>query len=208
VLLGRPAVRWLMTRVHEPHTVMATATLLIVGCAAATQAMDMEASFGALIGGLLAGAAGPETTRALVPLRAITLSVLAPLYFAEAGLRMNLFALGTPLVALAALGALGVATVGKFAGALLGARVVGLDRHAALVLGAGMNARGVIQIIVAGIGLRMGVLNTASYTIVVLVAVGTSLMAPLVMRRAVRHIALNDDERARLRRERELAGAS
>ncbi|MFE1199501.1 cation:proton antiporter [Streptomyces olivaceoviridis] len=208
MLVCRPAVRWLMTRARRPHTVMATTTVLIVGCAAATQAMEMEASFGALVGGLLVGTAGPEARRVLVPLRSVTLSVLAPLYFAEAGLRMNLFALGTPVIALAALSALVVATVGKFAGALLGARVVGLGRHAALVLAAGANARGVIQIIVAGVGLRLGVLNTASYTIVVLIAVGTTLMAPLVLRWAVRHIPLNDDERARLRQEKALTGAS
>ncbi|MFD8463457.1 cation:proton antiporter, partial [Streptomyces antimycoticus] len=208
VLLGRPAIRWLMARARGTHTAMGTATVLILGCAAATQAMDMEASFGALVGGLLVGATGSETRRALIPLRSVTLSVLAPLYFAEAGLRMNLSALGTPLIALAALCALVVATVGKFAGALLGARIVGLDRHAALVLGAGMNARGVIQIIVAGTGLQLGVLNTASYTIVVLIAVGTTLMAPLILRRAVRNIELNDDERDRLRRDRDLAGVS
>lgn len=208
LLLGRPAVRWMMARARHQHTMTGTATVLIVGCAAVTQAMSLEASFGALVGGLLVGAAGPETRRALAPLRSVTLSVLAPLYFAEAGLRMNLLALGTPVIALAALGTLVVATVGKFAGALLGARVAGLDRHEALALGAGMNARGVIQIIVAGIGLRLGVLNTASYTVVVLVAVGTSLMAPLVLRRAVRRIALSDDERARLKSERDLAGVS
>lgn len=149
ILIGRPMVRWLMAGARAPHTVMGTATVVIVGCAAATQAMGMEASLGALVGGLLAGAAGAETKKGLAPLRAVTLSVLAPLYFAEAGLRMNLFALDTPLIALAALGALVVATVGKFAGAMLGARVAGLDPRSGLVLGAGMNARGVIQIIVA-----------------------------------------------------------
>ncbi|GAA1926057.1 cation:proton antiporter [Streptantibioticus ferralitis] len=206
--LGRPAIRWLMARARSPQMVTGTATVVITGCAAATQAMDMEASFGALVGGLLVGAAGAETKRGLAPLRSVTLSVLAPLYFAEAGLRMDLFALGTPLIALAALCALVVATVGKFTGALLGARVARLDRRAALVLGAGMNARGVIQIIVAGIGLRLGVLNTASYTIVMLVAVGTSLMAPPVLRRAVQRIEVNDGERARLQRGKDLAGVS
>ncbi|MFI7017188.1 cation:proton antiporter [Streptomyces sp. NPDC050164] len=208
VLLGRPVVRWLMATARSSQTAMGTATVVIVGCAAATQAIGMEASFGALVGGLLAGAAGAATKNGLAPLRSVTLSVLAPLYFAEAGLRMNLSALDTPLIALAALGALVVATAGKFAGAMLGARVAGLDRRSGLVLGAGMNARGVIQIIVAGIGLRVGVLNTASYTIVVLVAVATSLMAPPVLRRAVLRIEVNDEERARLRRNRDLAGAS
>ncbi|MFJ8332076.1 cation:proton antiporter [Streptomyces sp. NPDC094437] len=204
VFLGRPAVRWLLARARTPGAVAGTATVVIVGCAAATQSLGMEASFGALVGGLLIGAAGPDARRGLTPLRSVALSVLAPLYFAEAGLRMNLFALGTPQILLAALGALAVATVSKFAGALLGARVAGLDRHAALVLGAGMNARGVIQIIVAGIGLQLGVLNTASYTIVLLIALATSLMAPPLLRRAVRHIAPTPTEQARLQRAEDL----
>ncbi|MET8182340.1 cation:proton antiporter [Streptomyces sp. NPDC005336] len=208
MLLGRPAIRWLMARTQTPQAVTGATTVVIIGCAAVTQAMGMEASLGALIGGRLVGAAGAEAKRGLAPLRSVTLSVLAPLYFAEAGLRMDLSALGTPVVALAALCALAVATVGKFTGALLGARVARLDRQAGLVLGAGMNARGVIQIIVAGIGLRLGVLNTASYTIVVLVAIGTSLMAPPVLRRAVRRIEANDEERARLQQGKDLAGVS
>jgi hypothetical protein len=53
-----------------------------------------------------------------------------------------------------------------------------------LALGAGMNARGVIEVIVAMVGLRLGILNTASYTIVVLTAVVTSLMAPPLLRLA------------------------
>jgi Kef-type K+ transport system membrane component KefB len=208
MLLGRPAIRWLMARTQTPQAATGAATVVIIGCAAVTQAMGIEASFGALVGGLLVGTAGAEAKRGLAPLRSVTLSVLAPLYFAEAGLRMDLSALGTPVVAVAALCALAVATVGKFTGALLGARVARLDRRAGLVLGAGMNARGVIQIIVAGIGLRLGVLNTASYTIVVLVAIGTSLMAPPVLRRAVRRIEANDEERARLQRGKDLAGGS
>jgi Kef-type K+ transport system membrane component KefB len=208
MLLGRPAIRWLMTRMQTSQAATGVATVVIIGCATVTQAMGMEASFGALVGGLLVGTAGAEAKRGLAPLRSVTLSVLAPLYFAEAGLRMDLSALGTPVVALAALCALVVATVGKFTGALLGARVARLDHRAGLVLGAGMNARGVIQIIVAGIGLRLGVLNIASYTIVVLVAIGTSLMAPPVLRRAVRRIEVNDEERARLQRGKDLAGVS
>ncbi|MEV5978411.1 cation:proton antiporter [Streptomyces sp. NPDC052114] len=207
VLVGRPVIRWLMTRAHTAQAATGTGAVTIFGCAALTQAMGMEASFGALVGGLLVGTAGAKANRGLAPLRSVTLSVLAPLYFAEVGLRMDLSALGTPTIALSALGALAVATAGKFTGALLGARAAGLDRRAGLVLGAGMNARGVIQIIVAGVGLRLGVLNTASYTIVILVAVGTSLMAPPVLRRAVRRIEVNDEERARLKRSEGLAGA-
>lgn len=206
-VLLRPALRWLLARVGTAQTAMALATVVIVGCAAATHALGLEASLGALLAGMVLGVSGSDTLRRLAPLRAFTLSVLAPLYFAEAGLRMDLTALRDPVVAAAALGALVVACAGKFAGALLGARVAGLGRPAAMFVAAGTNARGVIQIIVAGIGLRLGVLNTSSYTVVVLVAVVTSLMAPPVLRRAVAHLRITDEERSRLNRTAETVTA-
>jgi Kef-type K+ transport system membrane component KefB len=69
VILGRPAIRWLMARVRNPQTAMGTATVLITGCAAATQVMDMEASFGTLIVDRLVGAAGSETSTRTAELR-------------------------------------------------------------------------------------------------------------------------------------------
>ncbi|MFI1378410.1 cation:proton antiporter [Embleya sp. NPDC020886] len=207
-LIVRPAIGWLMARVTAAGTTIATATVVILGSAALTQAAGMEASFGALVGGLLIGTCTRETVGRLAPLRAVTLSVFAPLYFAEAGLRLDLTVLGRPVIALAALCALAVAVVGKFAGAFLGARLAGLDHRTALVLGAGMNARGVIQIIVAGIGLQLGVLNTAAYTIVVLIAISTTMMTPPVLRRALSRIEVNEQERARLRRSEKLVGVS
>ncbi|WP_406174390.1 hypothetical protein [Streptomyces sp. NBC_00996] len=51
-----------------------------------------------------------------------------------------------------------------------------------------MNSRGVVEVIVAMTGLRLGVLNTETYTIVVLVAIATSLMAPPILRYAMAHV--------------------
>lgn len=60
-----------------------------------------------------------------------------------------------------------------------------------------MNARGVIQIIVASVGLRLGVLNSEIYTVIVLVAVVTSLMAPPILRLSMAHIDCTAEERVR-----------
>src|SRR5262249_36367065 len=144
--------------------VLATAVVLLFGCAAATQAMGLEASFGAFVGGLLIGQADPSDLRRLTALRTSVMAVFAPLFFATAGLRLNLGLLGRPVILLSVLAALAIAALGKFSGAFLGARFSGVGRWEALALGAGMNARGVIQIIVATVGLQVGVLNTASYT--------------------------------------------
>ena len=130
-------------------------------------------------------------------MRTVVLSVLAPLFLATAGLRMDLTALARPTVALAALAVLSIAILGKFAGAYIGARLSRLSRWEAIALGAGMNARGVVEVVVATVGLRLGVLGPASYTIVVLVAVVTSLMAPPLLRLAMARVAYNEEERLR-----------
>ncbi len=80
---------------------------------------------------------------------------------------------------------LAVAVLGKFAGAFLGARFSRLNRWEALALGAGMNCRGVVEVVVAMTGLRLGVLDTDAYTIIVLVVIVTSLMTPPVLRAAM-----------------------
>jgi Kef-type K+ transport system membrane component KefB len=105
---------------------------------------------------------------------------------------MDLRLLADPDVALAGLTVLAVAVVGKFLGAYIGARLSKLSRWEALAIGAGLNARGVIEVIIATIGVQLGVLNTASYTIVVLVALVTSLMAPPILRFAMVRVELAD----------------
>lgn len=69
------------------------------------------------------------------------LAVLAPLFLATAGQRMDLTVLAKPSVALAAGAVLLVVIFGKFAGAYLGARLSKLNRWEGIALGAGTNAR-------------------------------------------------------------------
>ncbi len=60
-----------------------------------------------------------------------------------------------------------------------------------------MNARGVVEVVIALTGLRLGVLNTTTYTMVVLVALVTSIMAPPVLRHAMSRITQTDEELVR-----------
>lgn len=57
-----------------------------------------------------------------------------------------------------------------------------MTRWEGVALGAGMNSRGVVEVVVAMVGLRLGVLTSETYTIVVLIAIVTSLMAPPILR--------------------------
>jgi Kef-type K+ transport system membrane component KefB len=201
--VGRPTVRAVLrmsARSTEGGPMLAAAVVIVLLGAAGTHAAGLEPVLGAFIAGMLigsAGSAGSLDLARLAPLRAVVLAVLAPLFFAIAGLRMDLTALGDPVVLMAAVVVLLIAILGKFAGAYLGARASRLSRWEALALGSGMNARGVIEVIVAMVGLRLGVLTAATYTIVVLVAIVTSLMAPPILRIAMRRVDDTAEEQLR-----------
>ncbi|MGW2157714.1 cation:proton antiporter [Nonomuraea sp. NPDC001699] len=198
--VGRPLVRWTMraaTRSAEPGTAGAAAVVLVLLAAAGTHALGLEAILGAFVCGVLLGRSGHADASWLAPLRTIVLSVLAPLFFATAGLRMDLTLLARPDVLAASGVVLGVAIVGKFLGAYLGALLSRMSAWEAFALGAGMNARGVIEVIVAMVGLRIGIIDTAMYTIVIVVAIVTSLMAPPILRVAMRRVELTAEERLR-----------
>jgi Kef-type K+ transport system membrane component KefB len=206
VLIGRPVCRTALSvagRSGEPGASLATATVLILLSAAGTHALGLEPILGAFLTGILIGSSKQMHPGWVNPMRTFVMGILAPVFFATAGLRMDLTALGRPVVLLSALALLAVAIVGKFAGAYLGARTSRLSHWEGIALGAGLNARGVIQVIVAIVGLRLGILNVEAYTVIVLVAIVTSLMAPPLLRYAVGRIAVTEEER---HRERVFAG--
>jgi Kef-type K+ transport system membrane component KefB len=76
----------------------------------------------------------------------------------------------------------GVATAGKFGGALLGARASGLDWRTAVALGLLMNTRGLMELIVLNIGLDLGVISPKLYTMMVLMALVTTMTTTPILR--------------------------
>ncbi len=74
----------------EPGPIVGVGMLVILGCAVATQSMGLEASFGAFVGGLMLATAKAQDLRRLEPLRTAANAVFAPLFFATAGLRLDL----------------------------------------------------------------------------------------------------------------------
>jgi Kef-type K+ transport system membrane component KefB len=166
-----------------------------------THALGLEAVLGAFILGILFGRIKRFDEQSQHGFQQLTLGVFAPVFFAFSGLRVDLKALLDPLTFAVGLVVLAIAIAGKFVGAYAGAKVTGLSNWEALALGAGMNARGAMEIIVATIGLSLGILTPAMYSIILLVAVVTSLMAPPLLRWTLGHIELRPDEQERLEAE-------
>lgn len=213
-LLGRPLARALFTlagRGKDNGPAVATAVAMIIAGAALTQSLGLEPAFGAFVAGTLLGAKRVREVIdpvRLAAMRTFVLWVGAPIFLATAGLRMDLASLGQLNVLLSALVVLSVAVIGKFLGAYLGARASRLSAREGFALGAGMNARGVVEIVVAMAGLRLGVISTSTYTIIVLVAVVTSLMAPPLLRRAMAGVDHTAQERIRELEHARWAGAN
>jgi Kef-type K+ transport system membrane component KefB len=206
-LVGRPTVHGVMRLAerggNRSSTITATVVLLLLS-AAATQAMGLEDIFGAFLCGILIGRTPGFDRARLAPLNTFTMAVLAPIFFATVGLRLDLNALrSTPLLVTGLL-ILAVAVLGKFSGAYLGARLSKLTHWEGLALGSGLNSRGVVEVVIAQAGLRLGILTTGTYTVLVLTAVATTMMAPPLLRRAAGRIAPNPGEFVRQERLRTL----
>ncbi|MFE1248389.1 cation:proton antiporter [Streptomyces sp. NPDC058735] len=202
--VGRWAVRWIMRRAGRSASSGAPVTaavVLLVLAGAGTQALGFEALLGAFLCGILIGSSPADQVRLLKPLDTTVLSFLSPLFFALAGLRIDLGALAHPTTAQWALIALGTAVIGKFLGALVGNVWGTLSLPEAVAVGAGINARGVVQIVIAVIGMRLGLLNPAMYSIVVLIAVITPAMAPLILKAAMKRVEQTEEETAHERRD-------
>ncbi len=106
--------------------------------------------------------------------------VFAPLYFASVGLGVD-FAANFDAWLVAAVFA--IACLGKFLGAGLGARIGGLAWRPALAVAAGLNARGAVGLLLATLARQIGLVDERVFVALVVMALGTSLMAGFLMPR-------------------------
>lgn len=179
-----------------------TATIVIMLCLAlATQLAGVHTALGAFLAGVLVGQSPILAGRIEDELKVYIVAFFSPLFFAVAGLSMDLHVLAQPAVLLFAIAIAAIATVGKFSGAFLGGVVGGLSSREAIALGTGLNARGSTEVIVASIGLSLGVLTRELYTMIVAVAILTTLPMPMTLRWALARVPAGEDETKRLERE-------
>jgi Kef-type K+ transport system membrane component KefB/nucleotide-binding universal stress UspA family protein len=190
---------------EEPVTAGIAGVLLVaIGFGVVTEWLGVEAILGAFVAGMVLGRSRFRRDEPLEHVDAFNAAFLAPVFFATAGLRVDLGLLGQSDVLLWALVVLVVASVSKLVGGILGGWLSGLPGREGLALGVGLNARGALEIVIATVGLTLGVLNQASYTVIVLMAMATSMMAPPLLRAVLTGWQGTDEEQERLQREEAL----
>jgi Kef-type K+ transport system membrane component KefB len=184
------------------HRFLTTALVLVFAWASFSQALHLEPVIGAFAMGILLGRVRRLPVSVGESLEGMALGVFAPIFFAVAGLKVDIIALAEPRLAALTLAVIAVAVVGKTAGAYAGSRwLAGADHWTSLSYGVGLTARGAIGIVVATVGLSLGILSAEVFSMIVVMAVVTSLFTPPALKAALRRVALGADEATRLRRE-------
>ena len=200
--------RWLRRARRSRDGIGAAVTVAVVtmlGFGVVTQRLGVEAVLGAFVAGVVLHRSRFVDERLEHYIERLTSSFFAPVFFATAGLQVNLLLLDDPTILTWTVVIVAVAIVAKFAGAYGGARVAGRSHRAGLALGAGLNARGTLEIVIASVGLSLGVFNTASFTVIVLVPLVTSIFASVALRVVVFNWRGDAAEIRRLEREKALS---
>lgn len=174
---------WLQPLADKVETtgVLTAAQLLLVFVLFSISAYAMEwVGLHAVFGGFLLGIAMPRgklTELVTARLQKITVFVLLPMFFTYSGLKTQLNVLASFDVLFIALVILAASIFAKGVACWAAARIGGADNRTAMAVGALMNARGLMELIIINIALKFGVIEQGLFSIMVLMAIVTTLMA-------------------------------
>jgi Kef-type K+ transport system membrane component KefB len=110
----------------------------------------------------------------------VSIGFMAPIFFVSAGFSVNINVFQTDLVMLVTV--VFVAIFGKIFGTMLFYLPSGHGWREGITVGAGMNGRGAVEIIIAGIGLEMGIINQNIFSILVFMAIFTTFTVPFMLK--------------------------
>jgi Kef-type K+ transport system membrane component KefB len=171
LLARRPS---LLTDPEFASTPFLPGMILMLGLAALAALIGLAAIIGAFLAGMVVGESSEK--HALEEEVAPVAAFFTPFFFGFIGAQVDLSAFSSVNVILLLLGLTAIAVATKFVGAFLGALRVGRAR--ATLIGVGMIPRGEVGIVVAGLGLTAGAISGELYSVVVGMAILTTLLVP------------------------------
>ncbi|MDG0856868.1 cation:proton antiporter [Roseateles puraquae] len=161
---------------HMSTTILGVTMALFCLSAFVMDAVGIHSIFGGFILGAVMprGLFAAELKKKVEPLAVV---LLLPMFFTYSGLNTRLDMIDTMALLAIAGGILVVSVLAKFGACYLAARLAGEDNRTALGIGALMNSRGLMELIIINIGLQKGIIGPALFSMLVLMAVVTTMMA-------------------------------
>lgn len=185
VVMVRPGIK-VLAGLPVNQSMAALILVLVLISSITTESIGIHAIFGAFLLGAIIPADSRWAAEFEMRFKTVIRSLLLPAFFVVVGLKTDLRLLLGLDQWLACGLIIGVAVVGKFGGALFASRLnKQLTLRESVALGALMNARGLVELIVLDIGLRLGVISATVFSMMVLMAVVTTLMATPIVRLAM-----------------------
>lgn len=179
----RPALRWWIKRKRSVlSSQLPIALALALGSAWATTELGLHPVFGGFLAGLIMPSLdGTPDAEVLRPMEQVG-DLLLPLFFVVTGLSLNIGSLGAEAFAMLAFICV-IAIVGKVVPAYAASRVGGLTRRDAAVVATLVNTRGLTELIALNVGLTSGIISRDLFTVLVLMALITTLVTAPVLSR-------------------------
>ena len=194
-------IRWSNDNMTIEAPVITAILLVMLLMALSTELIGVHTALGAFVAGMLVGQSPILTEHIEAQLRGFIIAFFSPVFFAVAGLNMDLSTLLDPALLLFTLAVIAVASIGKFLGAFAGGSLGGLTGAESLGLATALNARGSTEVIIASIGLSLGVLSNQLFTMIVAMALVTTMTLPPMLPWVLARIPLREEEAERLKKE-------
>ncbi|MBD8388515.1 cation:proton antiporter [Dysgonomonas sp. BGC7] len=176
----RPVLKRMVEHQHSKSSITkstaATFFILLFISAYTTELIGIHALFGAFLAGVIMPSDTKFRNLFTEKIEYVSLIVLLPLFFVYTGLRTEIGLLNTVHLWLICGLIIAVAITGKFLGSAFAARFVGQSWKDSLTIGALMNTRGLMELVVLNIGLDLGILTPQVFAMMVIMALGTTFM--------------------------------
>jgi Kef-type K+ transport system membrane component KefB len=176
----RPALRRLEMvyekRGHLTQDLIAVILLVVLASGWITESLGVHALFGAFLAGVIMPRHPKLSGELSQKFEALIVVLLLPIYFALTGLRTSIFLISGAQMWLYCAVIIVLAVIGKLGGSMLSARLNGMTWREAAAVGILMNTRGLVELVILNIGLDLGILSPPLFSIMVLMALVTTLM--------------------------------
>lgn len=187
LLAMRPFIAKIIPKLEKqferlPEALLAFAILGALTSALITELIGIHALFGAFLFGAIVPHESLIARDVTARLSDFIRILFLPAFFALTGMKTQIGLISSAQDWLICLLIIGLAILGKFGGAFLGATLSGNSRKDSAILGVLMNTRGLVELIVLNIGLSLGILTPTLFTMLVLMALVTTFMSGPLLR--------------------------
>ena len=155
---------------------IAIVLLLVLTSSLITESLGVHALFGAFLAGVVMPRHAGLSRELSQKFEAVVVVLLLPLYFALTGLRSSFFLIAGASMWFYAAAIIFLAVAGKWGGSMIAARMNGMTWRESAAVGVLLNTRGLVELVILNIGLDLGVLSPALFSMMVLMALVTTLM--------------------------------